>query len=115
MQTSGTFRQKAGSNAPCNWHQAQRYIHHLNEAQYGGQHYWRFPTIDELISLLTPPGRAYEFCLEPVFSTEQKRLWSIDRRSYSAAYYVDTQLGFIGWQDMSAPYYVRAVCPAQPL
>jgi hypothetical protein len=23
---------------------------------------------------------------------------------------VDVELGFVGWQDFSAPYYARAVC-----
>lgn len=103
--------QRTGSNAPCNWYQAQKYILQLNEAYYDGHHTWRLPTIDELISILAPPGQGDEFCIEPIFSAEQKRLWSIDRRSFVAAYYMDAQLGFIGWQDMSAPYYVRAVCP----
>ena len=39
----------------------------------------------------------------------QRWLWSCDRRSYTAAYYVDVELGFVGWQDFSAPFYVRAV------
>lgn len=67
------------------------------------------PTVDELVTLLKPKPQGPALCIEPIFDTTQRWIWSIDRRSYVSAYYVDMQLGFVGWQDFSAPYYVRAV------
>lgn len=40
--------------------------------------------------------------------------WSADRRTHMAAYYVDSELGFVGWKDISAPFYIRGVSSAGP-
>jgi hypothetical protein len=70
---------------------------------------WRLPTIDELISLLTRVGHGREICMASLFDPTQKWLWSSDRRSYTAAWYVSVDLGFVACQDVSACYFVRAV------
>ena len=62
------------------------------------------------MSLLRPVPQSQDLCIAPLFSPAQRWLWSADRRSFTAAYYVDIELGFVGWQDFSAPYFVRAVC-----
>jgi serine/threonine protein kinase len=102
--------QRAGSEYPKAWPQALRYIEHLNETGFGGYRNWRLPTVDELMSLLSPVPQGRDRCIAPLFETTQRWLWSADRRSYVASYYVDVELGFVGWQDFSAPYYARAVC-----
>ncbi len=102
--------QQNGSNYPRTWLQARTYIQQLNRDKFSDRDNWRLPTIDELITLLRPSNLARDLCIPPLFNTTQKRLWSIDRRSFMAAYYMDIELGFVGWQDFSAPYYVRAVC-----
>jgi serine/threonine-protein kinase len=48
--------------------------------------------------------------IEPVFDRRQTALWSSDRRSFAAAWFVSTEMGFVAWQDFSAGCYVRAVC-----
>lgn len=102
--------QRAGNKFPCTWQQAQTYIQSLNVEHFAGRDRWRLPTIDELITLLRPTPQFQELCIAPLFDFTQRWLWSSDRRSFTAAYYVDAQMGFVGWQDFSAPYYVRAVC-----
>ncbi len=102
--------QRSGIAYPCNWMQARDYIRRLNAQRFAGRTEWRLPTIDELITLLRPTPQLQDLCIAPLFDPSQRWLWSADRRSFTAAYYVDVQLGFVGWQDMSAPYYVRAVC-----
>ncbi|MFZ1984097.1 MAG: DUF1566 domain-containing protein [Desulfatitalea sp.] len=102
--------QRTGSSFPCTWQQAHTYIQSLNAEQFAGRGRWRLPTIEELITLLRPTPQLQELCIAPLFGPTQRWLWSSDRRSFTAAYYVDVQLGFVGWQDFSAPYYVRAVC-----
>ncbi len=109
-RTNSLLWQTSGSMAPCDWYRAQSYITWLNEIRFGRRTTWRLPTIPELVTLLRPTLQARDLCMEPLFDPEQTRLWSIDRRSFAAAYYVDAELGFVGWQDFSAPYYVRAVC-----
>ena len=109
-QTTGLTWQKSGSGYARTWREAHLYIRQLNENAYGGIRNWRLPTIDELITLLKPSAQGSTLCIETAFDPTQKWVWSIDRRSYVSAYYVDIELGFVGWQDFSAPYYVRAVC-----
>ncbi|MFZ0612154.1 MAG: DUF1566 domain-containing protein [Desulfobacterales bacterium] len=110
--TDGTVRrmwQHTGSPFQVSWHAARAYIERLNTERFAGHRDWRLPTIDELITLLTDIPRAGDECLAPVFAPGRPWLWSCDRRSFTAAWYVSTDMGFVAWQDFSAPLYVRAV------
>ncbi len=113
-RATGLTWQVSGSNFPRTWEQAHLYIHRLNEEAYGDFDNWHMPTIDELVTLLIPAAQESALCIEPVFNQTQRWIWSIDRRSYVSAYYVNIELGFVGWQDFSAPYYVRAVHSPNP-
>jgi serine/threonine protein kinase len=108
-KATGLIWQQSGSAFPLTWSQARAYVANLNEQQFSGRSGWRMPTIEELRTLLRPPSRGEDLCLAPVFDPTQRRLWSCDRRSYTAAYYVDCEMGFVGWQDFSAPFFVRGV------
>lgn len=107
---TGLIWQKSGSEYPLTWPQAHEYIKELNQERFGGYRHWRLPTTEELMSLLTPTPHGEDFCMEPVFDSKKKWLWSCDRRSYMAAWYVSADMGFVSWQDFSAYYYVRGVC-----
>ncbi len=101
--------QQAGSPFPIQWQKAWAYIDRLNTARFAGQADWRLPTLDELITLLRDVPRADEDCIAPIFDQSRIWLWSCDRRSFTAAWYVSTDMGFVAWQDFSANFYVRAV------
>jgi serine/threonine-protein kinase len=101
--------QQSGSDYPLTWHQAQEYISQLNQIRLGDKDTWRLPTVNELMSLLTPTPHGEDYCIEPIFNRTQKWLWSSDRRSFTAAWYVSIDLGFVSWQDFSGHYYVRGV------
>ncbi|MDA8138668.1 MAG: protein kinase [Desulfobacteraceae bacterium] len=101
--------QRQGSNLPLAWESAHSYVTQLNKTQFGGQTTWRLPTMAELVTLLRPSPQASDLCLPSLFGLTQRHLWSADRRSYIAAYFVEAQMGFVGWSDISAPHYVRAV------
>lgn len=109
---TGLIWQRGGSNYAVTWHQAQIYIDGLNREQFCGISHWRLPTAEELVTLLHPVAENIALCIPSQFAERQQRLWSCDRRSFTAAYFVDATLGFVGWQDFSAPCYVRAVCAA---
>jgi serine/threonine-protein kinase len=111
---TGLLWQQAGSPYPGTRQRAANYIEDLNQRRFANRSGWRLPTIDELITLLRPKKNAIDLCIAPLFNPRQRWIWSIDRRSFAAAYYVDMELGFVGWQDFSAPYYTRAVCGLQP-
>lgn len=101
--------QRSGSPHPLTWQQAHAYVERLNTQKSGGRDTWRLPTIHELISLIRPTPQVQDLCIAPLFDPVQRRLWSIDRRSFTAAFYADIESGFVAWQDFSAPYHVRAV------
>ncbi len=112
---TGLVWQQAGSRYPGTRQHAVTYVEDLNDRCFGERSDWRLPTINELITLLRPKQNAIDLCIAPLFDQRQRWIWSVDRRSFVAAYYVDMELGFIGWQDFSAPYYTRAVCSTPTL
>lgn len=109
-KTTGLTWEQSGSPYPTTWEAAHDHIARLNRERFAGRADWRLPTVDELLSLVdeTPHGR--DLCIEPVFDTTQRRLWSADRRSFIAAWYVSLDLGFVSWQDFTGYYHVRGVC-----
>lgn len=101
--------QQSGSRYPLTWQQAQNYIQILSESKFGGYQNWRLPTINEMLSLLSPLSDD-NFCMEPVFSTDQKWLWSGDTRSKKSAWSMDVQMGFVTCSDYFDYNYVKGVC-----
>jgi serine/threonine protein kinase len=108
-QSTGLTWQQAGSPYPLTWKQAKAYLQELNYAQSAGFSAWRLPTIDELISIVTRPSQGFDLCMEPIFDPTQKWLWSADKSSFTAAWYLSMDLGFVSWQDMTGYYYVKGV------
>ncbi len=102
--------EQSGSEYPLTWPEAGVYVQGLNRDRFAGQGNWRFPTVDELCSLITEAPGVHAYCLAPPFDRGQKCLWSADRRSFNAAWFVSIDLGFVFWQDFTCHYYVRAVC-----
>jgi len=101
--------QQAGSDHPLSWHEAHRYIEQLNQGRFAGRASWRLPTVNELISLITETPQAADLCVAAIFDQDQRWLWSSDRRSFVAAWYVSLDLGYVSWQDFTCYYFVRAV------
>ncbi len=108
-EATGLVWQQGGSTSPMVWTTAPAYLDQLNRSHWGGRCTWRLPTVDELLSLLEPGAPLDDFCLQPLFDARQHRLWSADRRSFIAAWLVDVESGYLGWQDFTCPAYVRAV------
>ena len=108
-KTTSLIWQLSGSPYPVTWHEAHEYIDTLNKENFAGLSGWRLPSIEELTTLLieTPQGQGH--CLEPVFDRTQKWLWSCDRRSFIAAWYVSIEMGFVTWRDVKGRLYVRGV------
>jgi serine/threonine-protein kinase len=106
---TGLEWQVGGSAFPMDWDAAQRAIADLNTHRWAGCGDWRLPTVAELLTLLRPPPPDSDECLPPDFATHQKRLWSCDRRTYTSAWYVSLELGFVAWQDRTFACHVKAV------
>jgi hypothetical protein len=50
-----------------------------------------------------------DYCQSTPFDANKQWLWSVDRRSFIAAWYVNMAMGFVAGQDFSCFFYVRAV------
>jgi serine/threonine-protein kinase len=101
--------QTAGSRFPVNRENALSYIERLNAESFAGLASWRLPTVNELLSLVerTPEGRGY--CIESVFDSRMKSLWSCDRCTFITGWYVNHELGYAGFNDFDSFYHVKAV------
>jgi serine/threonine protein kinase len=106
---TGLEWQYGGSEYPLEWPAALAFIAELNAREWGGHGDWRLPTVAELLTLLRPPPTGTDHCLTPDFTPRQKRLWSSDRRTFTSAWYVSLELGFVAWQDRSFANHVKAV------
>jgi serine/threonine-protein kinase len=107
---TGLTWQQSGSPYPLTWPEARDYAAALNRRRFAARTGWRLPTAPELMSLLSQTPHREAFCVEPLFDPVQDTLWSADRRSYTAAWFVNVAMGFVAGQDFSARCYVRAVC-----
>jgi serine/threonine protein kinase len=107
---TGLAWQKDGSQNLLAWQEARTYCEELDREHWAGLSGWRLPTIDELLTILRPPARAGDLCLQSAFSPRQRWLWSMDRASYISAWYVSVDMGFVSCQDFSCTFYTRAVC-----
>ena len=106
---SSLIWERSGSPYPLTWAQALRRIYDLNETSFMGRNDWRMPTVDELISLVSPSPEGKGFCQASPFDPRQDWLWSADRRSFTSAWLVSLSEGFVAWQDNSCLFHLRAV------
>ena len=108
-RATGLVWQQSGTEFPLTWPQAMAYIETLNSTRFAGCNTWRLPTIDELITLLTEFPQGEDYCIEPIFDRTQKTLWSCDRRSFTAAWYVGIDMAYVACQDFTGYFHVKAV------
>lgn len=102
--------EQSGSEYPLTWPEAGVYVQGLTRNRFAGRADWRIPTVDELCTLITGVPGLHAACPAPPLDPSRKCLWSADRRSFNAAWFVSIDLGFVFWQDFTCNYYVRAVC-----
>ncbi|WP_272699092.1 protein kinase domain-containing protein [Desulfovibrio sp. Fe33] len=107
--SSGLIWELDGSRYPLTWERAAAHVARLNRNAFAGRVDWRLPTVAELATLFTGRTEPGEFCLQPAFDPRKARLWSADRKAFTAAWYVDAELGFVWWQDLTCRFFARAV------
>lgn len=102
--------QISGSRYPVNWHTAHQMIDRLNQEAFFGMRSWRIPSIDELLTILRPPIEEEWYCGPKVFDQTHSCLWSSDRCTFTSAWYVSFDLGFIESGDFSSYFHLKGVC-----
>lgn len=108
--STGLVWQFSGTRFPLNWQAGHQYVHFLNKERFGGYDTWRMPTVDELLTIISPSPRGRDHCIKPAFDVRQKWLWSSDRCTFVSAWYVSCEMGFVAANDVSSFYHVKAVC-----
>jgi serine/threonine-protein kinase len=113
-EATGLQWQRADSQFPLTWRDAQAYVAELNNDRFAATADWRLPTVDELVSLLERPPVMRDFCLPSVFDPSPAILWTCDRKSFNAAWFVSAAMAFVGWQDFTCRFHARAVRTLKP-
>lgn len=105
---TGLTWQQSGS-PPMVFANAEMYIKRLNAEKLGGFSDWRFPTLEEAMSLMEPKKSKNEMYINPVFDKTQQRIWTSDKRSASDAWWVNFSIGYCDRNFVLKYYPIRAV------
>lgn len=108
-ESTGLIWQSRPSDQPVDRETASELVSALNEIRFAGIERWRLPTVNELLSLIKDPTLPPEATESDSFPDTNDWFWSCDRRSALTSWFVNTRLGFAGWQDNGCRYVVRAV------
>lgn len=111
---TGLLWQRGGSEDRMVWKDGFRYIDELNRKQFAGYSDWRFPSKDELATLVLPEeDRRTGLFVDPAFGT-QRNCWSSTEAEGHRACYVDFYYGDVYLvQENYANYFIRAVRAGQ--
>ncbi len=107
--STGLIWQLTNSDYPVDRGEADTIIETLNAIGYGGLSTWRLPTVNELLTVVKDPISPQNNSSNLPLQINQDWSWSCDRRTNKTSWYVNTGLGYVGWQDDSCRYYVQAV------
>ena len=114
QSNTGLLWEMEGPDFPLTYEEALERLEELNRTGFAGRNNWRLPTVNELLTLLVPPVKETDACLSPAFPADRTCLWTSDRRSAMAGWYVNMDHGFASWQDYTCSFHVRGVCDAGP-
>jgi serine/threonine protein kinase len=106
---TGLIWQRKDTNLPVTRVEADSFIQLLNDKRKFGISTWRLPTVNELLTLLNDPRLPASRCPNDVWLEERHWYWSCDRRSENTSWYINTRLGYTGWQENNCRNYIRAV------
>ena len=111
---TGLMWQQSGTANQMQWG-LKSYVKELNREKFAGFSDWRLPTIDELVSILTPIGKNQGLYVHPLFDPRLSSCWSIDfyfdEENYEKHWCADYEYGKIS---MKYESYVRAVRSLKP-
>lgn len=106
---TGLLWEKGGWPCALTWAEAVARIGQMNRDAFGGIRCWRIPTLPEILTIMRRPPKAGDLCLPQDFDPGIRWLWSADRRTYTSQWYVNMELGYVGYQDRTALLHLKAV------
>tara|TARA_B100001971_G_C18041286_1_gene457794 strand:- start:56 stop:403 length:348 start_codon:yes stop_codon:yes gene_type:complete len=110
-RASGLMWQQSGSDNRMDYKNAQTYVKNLNCAEFAGYNDWRFPTLEEAMSLMEPTKNNYGLYIDSVFDTKHTYVYTSDLKRASHAWIVKFHYGYCSFYKNRFRYdqYVRAV------
>lgn len=107
---TGLAWQRGASDDRMVWKDGHEYIRWLNEKKFAGFDDWRYPTKEELGSLILPKeDRSTGLFLSPLFG-HQRNCWSSTEAGHHRACYADFYYGDLYLiEENYANHFVRAV------
>lgn len=108
---TGLMWQQGGSTDRCNHLNAKILVGRLNLEGFSGYNDWRFPTLEEAMSLMETEAKNEKLCIDPVFDRTQWRIWTSDQTSgWDGAWVVDFYYAYCHKDSFyNDDFYVRAV------
>ena len=88
--------QREGSKEHIVLEDALQYIGKLNTDRFGGYIDWRFPTLEEAMSILKPVKNDRGLFIDPMFSPVQRYIWSEDKSNNRGNWGADFTSGSCG-------------------
>ena len=107
-KTTGLMWQQSGSSNYMVYSDAEKYIRELNNKPFTDFTNWRLPTLEEAMSLMEPEKQGGLY-INLIFDQKQEWIWTADKYSGSAAWYVSFSSGRCHRYDVDDFRYVRAV------
>ncbi len=92
------------------WNKPEQWLKKLNEKGYAGYHDWRLPTLEEAVSLLESSKKNGDLHIDPLFSNQQRWIWTEDKYNAGAVWAVTFDYGGVDSYGVhSRGNYVRPV------
>lgn len=107
-KSTGLTWQRSEVDVPVERDKGDAVISALNKRGFGGISSWRLPTVNELLTLVDDQRLPASDCKTDLQSN-RCWYWSCDLRSEKTSWYVNTRMGYTGWQENGCRYAVRAV------
>jgi hypothetical protein len=102
--------QQNGSSEQMNFENAKKWLEKLNQECYAGFQDWRFPTLEEAMSLMESEPKNDSLYIDSVFMKTQEVIWTCDfQKDESQKWIVSFSRGFCGLSTHFSDDYVRAV------
>jgi serine/threonine-protein kinase len=112
-KNNGLYWQRRGSGFTLDWHQAKEYVSHLNSSNWQGRNSWRLPTLEEAVTILSPPLHGVSCSGWPLFDTTLHWLWTGDHCTAKQAWMADVVESFFDRLDRDGVASVCAVSSAE--
>ena len=111
---SNLMWQQAGSENYMTYEGAKKWIESLKQNGFAGCKDWRFPTLEEAMSLMEPNMNKNDLYIDPIFDATQRWIWTSDPVSGESLAWVVSFSGLNCYRGtLDSGHYARAVRAVQ--